>query len=220
MAYALAGLKQHGDAVAELRALLAAQPENIEWRYLLSGLYTEVGDTAAAERELERILQSRSDHAPSKNDLGYLWAERGVNLARAETMIRQALRADPKSAAYLDSLGWVMYKRGRFDDAVKMLEEATRLAPELDAVLWDHLGDSYWRLDRPTDAAKAWQAAAKILEARGGEAKPDDMARVQEKLNNLDASDKPEVAPLAPAEERGRTNSRLNLPGTTLSPKP
>jgi len=220
MAYALAGLEQHGDAVAELRALLAAQPENIEWRYLLSGLYAEMGDTAAAERELERILQSRSDHAPSKNDLGYLWAERGVNLARAETMIRQALQADPKSAAYLDSLGWVMYKRGRFDDAVKMLEEATRLAPELDAVLWDHLGDSYWRLDRPTDAAKAWQAAAKILEARGGEAKPDDMARVQGKLNKLDAGAKPEVAPLAPAEERGRTNSRLNLPGTTLSPNP
>jgi len=220
MVYALAGLKRHGDAVAELRALLAAQPENVEWQYLLAGLYTEMGDTAAAERELQRILQTRPDHAPSKNDLGYLWADRGVQLARAETMIRQALQANPTSAAYLDSLGWVMYKQGRFDDAVKMLEEATRLAPELDAVLWDHLGDSYWRLDRPTDAAKAWQTAAKILETRGDEAKPDDLSRVQQKLKRLGAGTTPEVAPLAPVEERGRATPRLNLPGTTLNPKP
>jgi len=217
MVYALAGLKRYGDAVGEIRALLAAQPEHIGWRYLLAGLCTEMGDTAAAEQELERILQAKPDHAPSKNDLGYLWAERGVKLQRAEAMIRQALQAEPKSAAYLDSLGWVMYKQGRFGDAVRMLEEATRLAPELDHVLWDHLGDSYWRLDRPTDAARAWQAAARILESRGTEAKPGDLGRVQEKLKQLDAGAKPEVAPVA--LQRGRTDPRLNLPGTMLNPK-
>ena len=218
MVYGLAGLERHGEAVTEMRALLAARPENIEWRYLLAGLYTEMGDTAAAEQELQRILQREPDHAPSKNDLGYLWAERGVKLGPAEAMIRQALRADPKSPAYLDSLGWVMYKQGRFSDAAKMLEQATRLAPELDAVLWDHLGDSYWRLDRPTDAAKAWQAAAKILEARSDEAEPDDLARVQGKLKRLRAGAKPEVAPLAPAGERAVP--RLNLHGTTRTPQP
>ena len=219
MAYALAGQRRHGEAIKEVRALLAAQPENIGWRYLLAGLYTEMGDTAVAERELERILQTKPDHAPSKNDLGYLWAERGVKLARAEALIRQALAVDPKSAAYLDSLGWVMYKQGRFQDAVETIEQATRLAPELDSVLWDHLGDSYWRLDRRTDAAKAWQAAAKILESRGGEARPDDLTRVQEKLKKLDAGAKPEVAPIATNQQRSRANTRLNLPGTTLSPK-
>ena len=219
MAYALAGQRRHEEAVKEVRALLAAQPENIGWRYLLAGLYTEMGDTAVAEQELERILQTKPDHAPSKNDLGYLWAERGVKLSQAEAMIRQALAVDPKSAAYLDSLGWVMYKQGRFQDAVKMIEQATRLAPELDPVLWDHLGDSYWRLDRRTDAAKAWQAAAKILESRGGEARPDDLTRVREKLKKLDAGAKPEVAPIATNQQGGRSNTRLNLPGTTLSPK-
>ncbi len=219
MAYALAGQSRHGDAAKEVRALLAARPENIGWRYLLAGLYTEMGDTAAAEQELERILQTKPDHAPSKNDLGYLWAERGVKLSRAETMIRQALAANPKNAAYLDSLGWVMYKQGRFEGAVETLEEATRLAPELDPILWDHLGDSYWRLDRHTDAAKAWQAAAKILESHGGEAKPDDLTRVQQKLKKLDAGAKPEVAPIAPSQQRSRPDARLNLPGTTLSPK-
>ena len=62
-----------------------------------------MGDTAAAEQELQRILQKKPDHAPSKNDLGYLWAERGVKLGRAEAMIRRHSgpipRAQPTSTA-------------------------------------------------------------------------------------------------------------------------
>lgn len=211
MAYALAGKKQVADAVKEVRALLAAQPENIGWRYLLSGLYTEMGDQAAAEQELTLILRTKPDHAPSNNDLGYLWAERGVNLTRAEALIRQALAAEPKSAAYLDSLGWVMYKQGRFADAIGTLEEATRLAPELDPILWDHLGDSYWQLKRPDDAVKAWQTAARILDARGDEARPQDVKRVKDKLKRLQAGGTPDISPVVPGQE---PNPRLDLQGT------
>ena len=206
MAYAMAARQRPKDAVAEVRSLLAAEPENLAWRYLLSGLYTETGDTAGAERELQLILRAKPDHAPSNNDLGYLWAERGVNLDRAETMVRQALTLEPQSAAYLDSLGWVLYKQGRFEDAVKTLEEATRLSPDLDPVLWDHLGDSYWRLQRRDDAVKAWQQAAKICEARGQEAKPADVQRIREKLERTQSGAAPAVAPPGPkAAADGKT---------------
>ena len=198
MAYAMAGQKRHKEAIAEVRSLVAAAPENLSWRYLLSGLYTEMGDAASAERELQHILRAKPDHAPSNNDLGYLWADRGVNLDRAEAMVRQALKVDPQSAAYLDSLGWVLYKRGRFEDAVRTLEEATRLAPELDPVLWDHLGDSYWQLRRRDDAVKAWQNAAKICEAHIADARPDDVQRIRQKLEKSQAGAAPPVAPPAP----------------------
>jgi len=196
LSYILAAQKRIADAAAELKTILAANPENIDIRYLLAGLCSELGDTAAAEQELVRILQNRPDHAPSKNDLGYMWADRGVNLARAEQLIREALQAQPRSPAFLDSLAWVMYKGGRFDEAVRTLQEATQAAPDYDAVLWDHLGDAYWRLSRPADAAQAWQTAARLLESRG-ESKAADLARVRQKVEHAQAGQPPSVAPLA-----------------------
>jgi len=205
VAYALAGKDDFQAAAREMRALLAADPEKIEWRYLLSGLYTEMGDKQAAEQELVRILDTQPDHAPSNNDLGYLWAERGQNLPRAERMVRLALEADPERPAYLDSLGWVMYKQGRFQDAIGALEEATRLAPELDPVLWDHLGDSYWRLDRSEEAGQAWKTAAEIIQKRDKPAEADHLRRLQQKLQQLRSGGRPEVAPVADESRRAGT---------------
>ena len=203
LAYALAGQKKLKDAAAELKAMLAAEPERIEWRYLLSGFLTEMGDTAAAEKELLGILQKRPDHAASNNDLGYLWADRGVNLAKAEQMVREALKAEPKSAAYLDSLGWVLYKRGRMAEALKTLEEAAKGSPELDAVIWDHLGDTYWRMSRRDDAAQAWAKAVDIVKTRGRESRDGQLERLEKKVENLRAGKDPDVAPLAPRDQQG-----------------
>ncbi|MFO8012071.1 MAG: tetratricopeptide repeat protein, partial [Phycisphaerae bacterium] len=205
MAYAMAGKGEVQDAANEVKALLAAEPENVQWRYVLAGFYTEMGDHEAAERELLRILDTRPDHAPSNNDLGYMWADRGRNLDRAERMIRLALEAEPKHPAYLDSLGWVLYKQGRFEDAVGALEQATRLAPELDPVLWDHLGDSYWRLDRPEKAGEAWKHAAEFLEQRDKPADADRLRRLRKKLEQLQGGGRPDVAPVADEPRRPGT---------------
>ena len=203
LAWALAGQHKLKEAAAELKAMLAGEPERIEWRYLLSGFLTEMGDTVGAEKELLGILQKRPDHAPSNNDLGYLWADRGVNLAKAERMVRDALKAEPKSAAYMDSLGWVLYKRGRMAEALKTLEEAARGSPELDAVIWDHLGDTYWRLSRRDDAAQAWAKAVDIAKARGHEANDGKLEHIEKKVEDLRAGHDPDVAPLAPKDQQG-----------------
>jgi len=201
LAHALAAQGRLPDAAAEARAMLAADPENLDWRYLLAGLYTEMNDPDAAEKELAKILNVRPGHAPANNDLGYMWADRGIHLDRAEKMIRLALASDPKSPAYMDSLGWVLYKRGSFEDALKMLQAAADAAPELDPVIWDHLGDTYWRVSRTEDAADAWQKAAKILEGRTERPRPDDLQRVREKMNTLRAGAAPPVAPTADADQ-------------------
>jgi tetratricopeptide (TPR) repeat protein len=193
---ALAGQRKFKEAAAELVTVLAAAPDNVNARYLLSGVYAEAGDSAAAEKELGQILAAHPDHAPSNNDLGYLWADRGVNLDRAEKMIREALKTSPLSPTYLDSLGWVLYKQGKFDDAAKALQQAAGVRPDPDAEIWDHLGDVYWRLSQKPDAANAWESAVKRLKTEGEE-KAADLKRIEKKVQSLQAGQTPDVAPLA-----------------------
>ena len=200
LAYSLAGMERFQEAVDQLQNLLGADPANLRWRYLLSGIYTEMGDSPAAERELLHILDDHPEYGPANNDLGYLWAERGVNLARAESMIRKALEAEPENPAYLDSMGWVLYKRGRFEEALEALQSAAGLAPEYDAVVWDHLGDTLWRLSRRDEAGEAWQKAIAILESRSS-GKEDDLRRVRDKVLHLQEGAPPQVSPLGAQDE-------------------
>jgi predicted Zn-dependent protease len=126
-----------------------------------------------------------------------------VNLQEAEQLVREAVKAEPKNPSFMDSLGWVMYKQGRFAEAAKALQQAAEWAPDLDPVVWDHLGDAYWRLTRPENATKAWQAAAKILQAFGAAAKEGELQRVQKKLQSAQAGQAPQVAPLPEKKESG-----------------
>jgi Tfp pilus assembly protein PilF len=94
-----------------------------------------------------------------------MWADDGRNLAEAETMIRLAVNAEPDNAAYLDSLGWVLYKRGRFEESHRHLAEATNTADQPDPVVLDHLGDVLYRLHRRQEAMDAWQRSLERLSA-------------------------------------------------------
>ena len=94
--------------------------------------------------------------------LGYLFADQGKNLERAEAMIRKAIQQRPDESAYLDSLGWVLYKRGKAKDAVDPLEKAVKgLNGGADATIYEHLGDVYFRLHENAKAKSAWEEAEK-----------------------------------------------------------
>ena len=75
----------------------------------------------------------------ASNDLGYEWTDQGKNLSAAESLIRTAVAAEPDNQSFLDSLGWVLYKRGKFDEARKYLELAVGPAAFPDPVVLDHL---------------------------------------------------------------------------------
>jgi tetratricopeptide (TPR) repeat protein len=150
----------------------------------------------AAQREAEQIevaqqlLELRPDSPGLNNDLGYTWADRGEQLEDAERMIRVALASEPLNAAYLDSLGWVHYKQGRFEEARKQLLRATRLRLGQDAVVFDHLGDTEYRLGHKDAAGAAWkQASAQLEEKPVDERTTNDaalLAALRAKLNALE----------------------------------
>ena len=104
------------------------------------------------------MLDEFPDDAGASNDLGYLWADQGVHLQRALKMIRQAVAAEPDNAAYRDSLGWVYYRLGRYQEAVAELEKAARQGTGGDVL--DHLGDAQLKAGQPDKADDAWRRAA------------------------------------------------------------
>ena len=127
------------------------------------------------------------DEAGPNNDLGYLYAEQGKNLEKAESMIRKALGQDPENAAYLDSMGWVLFKRGKFKEALDTMKKAVeqmaieRTAP--DATILEHLGDIYFQLQQIDKAEDSWQQALKAAE---GAIPPDKRAgEIRKKLESL-----------------------------------
>jgi len=177
--------ERFGPAESECQALLkdATGPGDIlEIRYVLSYIYSQARQNGKAEEQLELILKTDPNNATACNDLGYLWADQGKNLKEAEDLVKKALDldrqqkksgpplagagpdADKDNAAYVDSLGWVLFRRGRVNEALKELERAATLPEGEDPVIWDHLGDVYYRLEMHDRAQESWQRALHFYE--------------------------------------------------------
>ena len=105
----------------------------------------------------ERALELKPEFPEAQNYLGYMWAERGEKLDRARELIEKALKAEPKSAAYLDSMGWVLFKLNQPKEALGYLLQAVSLNDGPDATLYDHLGDIYSALGETDQANEAWR---------------------------------------------------------------
>ncbi len=132
-------------------------------RFILSTLALREGDFPSAERWLEEILDEFPEDIGAFNDLGYLWADQNKHLARSLLMVKRAVAAEPNNAAYRDSLGWVYYRLGQFQQAAVELEKA--VAQTADGVILDHLGDAYLKLEHLEKAQATWERALAVFKA-------------------------------------------------------
>ncbi len=154
-------------------------------------------------------LREAHDLAPSdigiNNDLGYTLADLGTDLDEAERMTKLAVGEEFMQPAYLDSLGWVMYKKGRLADARLWLERASALENGEDPVIFDHLGDVYWRLGERERARETWQKSLQIqTEQRAdmdAEVNEEAFAAIQAKLEAVRQGGSPQVATMPAAGE-------------------
>ncbi len=111
-----------------------------------------------AKADLNKAIELSDGLPVVLNYLGYSMVERRDSLDVAEDLIRKAVAKDEDNAFYIDSLGWVLYHTGEYEDAVQYMEKATRLMPN-DPVVADHLGDTYWMVDRQAKARVQWKRA-------------------------------------------------------------
>ncbi len=161
-------LGEHEKAVALLREVLVVKPEDRDARWQLATILEKLGRINEAEPEFLRLIDERPDDATALNYLGYALADRGLKLVEAEALIRRAVALEPYSAAFRDSLGWVLHKQGRSTEAVAQLETAVKSLAD-DPTLLDHLAEARKAAGDETGAWRAWRLAQSNGATKAGE---------------------------------------------------
>jgi tetratricopeptide (TPR) repeat protein len=178
--------ERNDEAEKQLRAWIAAAPEDADARLALGALLERTGRFAEAEVQLRQSMRLNPHAAEAFNYLGYSLADRGERLEEALDLIRKALAIDPWNGAYLDSLGWTFFRLQRLDDARDPLDRAVREFPR-DPTVLEHLGDYYDQSGDPIRAKTYWKRA---LDA--GPETPKAKEALQQKIGK-------EATPLPPA---------------------
>lgn len=141
-----------------------------EARMVLSNIGVQTNRRAEGTEWLEQVLDEYPEDIGAMNDLGYLWAEEGIHLHRAQAMLEKAVAAEPENHAYRDSLGWVYYQAGMYPQAIAELEKAADVS-DPDGVILDHLADAYHKAGQTDKALATWQRAADAFGAEKEETK-------------------------------------------------
>ncbi len=149
---------------------MGAEPKMADVFYEESIIFNMLGDELGAERLLMETIQRRPDHAMALNNLGYTRLERGRIDEQTVEFIEHAHQLAPDDSNVLDTVGWLRYKNGLFDDdgdtpgAVGLINRSMARSGDPSAEVLDHHGDTMWRLGDPAEARDAWQRAADQLQ--------------------------------------------------------
>jgi tetratricopeptide (TPR) repeat protein len=134
-------------------------PDDADLLYEQSMMAEKLNRLGDMEKLLRRVIELKPDYQHAYNALGYSLAERNVRLPEARALIRKALALSPGEPSITDSLGWVEYRLGNRDEAVRLLREAYRGQP--DAEIGAHLGELLWVTGQTSEARKIFDEARK-----------------------------------------------------------
>jgi tetratricopeptide (TPR) repeat protein len=147
--------KQAEAAHALVKKALSEQPNNTDLLSELALVSEKLKRFDEMERLLRELIQRKPDDPHAFNALGYSLADRNLRLPEARQLITQALQLAPHDAYIQDSLGWVAYRQGQFQEALQILQTAYRAKP--DAEIAAHLGEVLWVMGQTREAATIWR---------------------------------------------------------------
>ena len=145
------------EALSRVNSALRRSPGNPDISYQRAVLLERAGRVSEAIAALEALHRERPLDDNVGNALGYTLADHRRDLPRAEQLIRAALAGQPDNPAVLDSLGWVLFRRGHGSAALPVLERAFRLLHDGD--IGAHWGEVLWAAGKKSEAKMAWQRA-------------------------------------------------------------
>jgi tetratricopeptide (TPR) repeat protein len=159
-----------------LQKAVDTEQDNAKYHFRLGVVHDKSGDKEASIASMRKVIELDPKHANALNYLGYTYADLGRNLDEAERLIREALKYKPDDGYITDSLGWVYYKRGQYEQALTYLKKAVSLVPD-DPIMLEHLGDTYLKLNDKRNALKYYRRAL--------EKKEKDTQQLEKKIQRL-----------------------------------
>ena len=172
--------KEYPAALKSISRAIDLQPETqrqalLQLYALQADIYHYNKQDSLAYHAYDKALQVDPDNASILNNYSYFLSEEGLRLDDAEKMSRKSLILSPGESTYLDTYGWILYKQGNYEKAKEYVQHAVELAgANIDATLYDHLGNIYYKLNDKEKATRYWKMAKE---------KGDDDPKLDKKIN-------------------------------------
>jgi tetratricopeptide (TPR) repeat protein len=154
-------LSRNEEAVRVLEHARQLNPKDVDAIAQLALVYDTMRKTEESDRLYEEALTLDPENSLILNNYAYSLAERGLQLERALRMAKDAVEAQPDTPSYLDTMGWIYFRLGQYRDAEKWVKEAITKG-EVSAVVYEHLGDIYYRLNDREQAMEHWNMALRL----------------------------------------------------------
>ena len=175
---------QSAEALDQAEKLSQTKEDKSNVLFMRGAMYEREKKYDLAEQTFNKVLESDPTNASALNYLGYMLADRNVRLPEAQDYIQRAVKLDPNNYAFLDSLGWIYYRLNKLPDAEQQLTRSLQMSAK-DPTIHDHLGDVYFREGKTREAIAQWQSSLKQYSVGPvSEADPEDVAKVQKKLDS------------------------------------
>jgi tetratricopeptide (TPR) repeat protein len=174
----LASRQRFAEAIKLLDEGYAKYPERVDLLFLKAVNQEKSQHFDETVATLKQVISKEPEHAAAHNYLGYLYAEKGINLEDAEFHVKKALEIKPEDGYYLDSLGWIYFQQGNYKKALDVLLRANELVPN-EAVVLEHLGETFEMLGEMKKALDIYGKASKA------KMEDKDRLRIQEKYERV-----------------------------------
>lgn len=173
------------DAEELLVENLALEPKNEKLLFSYATVLHDLGRDDDALPAMERLLEVNPANSDALNFIAYQLADSGVDLDRALKLVQQAIESRPNDGYYLDTLGWVHFRRGTFEEACKILARAAAVVED-DLIIGEHYGDSLIKCGQAEKALEVFRrAAGRVKDPRDSETEAAHR-RIVEKISRLE----------------------------------
>ena len=152
--------KNYHESIKIYKNIIKEHGDNNRISFLYASSLDKIGKWSEAKKILMKVLKKNPKDTYTLNYLAYSLALRNEELSLAKNLIKKALSLDPNNGFFLDTLGWVEYKRNDFTSSVFYLEQSIIILPKSSEVM-DHLADCYLMLGRTNEAIYEWKKALK-----------------------------------------------------------
>ncbi|MGB2589664.1 MAG: tetratricopeptide repeat protein [Candidatus Acidiferrum sp.] len=177
--------KEAEQAALTAEALPGVPRDNEMTWFMLGAIYERQKFYDRAEDEFKKALEVNPRDAAVLNYYGYMLGDLGIRLDQAQSLVQRALKEDPNSGAYLDSLGWIYFRENKLADAEATLRKAVQFESH-DATIRSHLGDVYAKSGRMDLAATQWEKSLEEWRhSLPADVENDKVAEVEKKLSEV-----------------------------------